>query len=125
MFIAFIGIVAAAPVESEVEHKDVVPILRSERTHEGDGSWGFLYEGGDGSFREEKGVVTSSSHDDEEMKKISISGSYKYIDADGKEVEVHYTADENGFVPHGSNIPESISNAARAAHDNPQSHSMH
>lgn len=121
VLMAVIGFVAAVPVESEVEHKDVVPILRSERNHEEDGSWGFLYEGGDGSFREEKGVISPSSHGDDEEKKVSISGSYKYIDADGKEVEVHYTADENGFVPHGSNIPESISNAAKAAHDNPDS----
>lgn len=121
VLIALIGFVAAAPVESEVEHKDVVPILRSERQNEEDGSWNFLYEGGDGSFREEKGVITAPSNEDE-GKKVSISGSYKYIDPDGKEVEVHYTADENGFVPHGSNIPEAISNAARAAHDHQEPH---
>ncbi|KAL5287365.1 lea-1 family protein [Megaselia abdita] len=124
LFIALIGFVAGAPVESEVEHKDVVPILRSERNHEADGSWGFLYEGGDGSFREEKGLI-SDAHGAEDDKKVSISGSYKYIDADGKEVEVHYTADENGFVPIGTNIPESISNAAKAIHDHPEPHSKH
>lgn len=124
MLIALIGFVASAPVEPEVEHKDVVPILRSERHHEEDGSWNFLYEGGDGSFREEKGLITPS-HDEDEAKKVSISGSYKYIDADGKEVEVHYTADENGFVPIGTNIPEAISNAAKAAHDHQEPNSKH
>lgn len=119
-----IGFVAAAPVESEAESKPVPQILRSERNQEDNGAWNFLYETDDGSFREEKGVVIDSHNEDEE-KKVSITGSYKYIDEEGKEQEVHYTADENGFVPYGSNIPESISNAAKAYHDNPEAHSKH
>ncbi|TMW43870.1 hypothetical protein DOY81_011050 [Sarcophaga bullata] len=42
-------------------------------------------------------------------------GSYKYIDEDGKEVEVFYTAGVNGFVPYGKTINEEISAVAEAA----------
>lgn len=121
LFIALIGFVAAAPVDSEIQKKEV-QILRSERQNEEDGSYNFLYETDDGSFREEKGVIIPSAHADDEgeEKKVAITGSYKFIDDDGKVNEVHYTADEFGFVPYGDSIPIAITNAARAAHDEKQ-----
>lgn len=70
------------------------------------------YESGDGSAREETGVVKNAGTDEAY---VAQSGFYKYIDADGSPVEVHYTADENGFVPYGTIIHESIIAAARAA----------
>lgn len=70
------------------------------------------YESGDGSAREETGVVKNAGTDEAY---VAQSGFYKYIDVDGAPVEVHYTADENGFVPFGTSILESISAAAKAA----------
>lgn len=69
------------------------------------------YETGDGSVREETGVVKNAGTDEAY---VAQSGFYKYIDAEGTPVEVHYTADENGFVPYGSIISDSITNAAKA-----------
>lgn len=46
---------------------------------------------------------------------VAQSGWYRYIDSDGKTVEVHYTADKSGFVPTGDIIAESIIAAAKAA----------
>lgn len=70
------------------------------------------YETGDGSVREETGVVKNAGTDEAY---VAQSGFYKYIDADGSPVEVHYTADENGFVPYGTNILDAITAAAKAA----------
>lgn len=35
----------------------------------------------------------------------AVSGSYSYTAPDGQQISVSYTADENGFVPHGSHLP--------------------
>ncbi len=72
----------------------------------------YSFESADGSAREETGVVKNVGTDEQY---VAQSGFYKYIDVDGSPVEVHYTADENGFVPYGTNILESISAAAKAA----------
>lgn len=51
---------------------------------------------------------------------MEVSGSYRYIDEEGRTVEVHYTAGKNGFVPVGTNILPEISAAAKAAATLPQ-----
>lgn len=94
------------------EEIDFVPIVKSVAERKEDGSFLFAYEGGDGSFRKEVGVIQNPGTDDEALE---VSGSYRYIDADGQEVEVHYTAGKGGFVPEGTNIPKEITQAAQAA----------
>jgi hypothetical protein len=89
-----------------------IAIVKSESDSHPDGSYSFSYESADGSAREETGVLKNGGTDEAY---VAQSGSYKYIDVDGKPVEVHYTADENGFVPFGEIINDSISAAAKAA----------
>lgn len=107
---------ASIGVDSTTEKKEVIPVLSFETDKKPDGSFSFSYEGGDRSFREETGVVENAGTDDEALE---VSGSYRYIDSDGQEVEVHYTAGKNGFVPVGTNILSEISALARAAADLP------
>ncbi|XP_037027309.1 endocuticle structural glycoprotein SgAbd-9-like [Bradysia coprophila] len=109
VFTLFVSMALAAPPTPDT---DVVPIVKSVSEFQPDGSYVYSYETGDGSVREETGVVKNAGTDEAY---VAQSGFYKYIDADGSPVEVHYTADENGFVPFGSIIAESISAAARAA----------
>lgn len=78
-------------------------ILKSSEDHEADGSFKFGYEAEDGSVREESGVVKNAGS---EEAYVAYSGFYKYFDPTGELVEVHYTADENGFVPVGTHIPK-------------------
>lgn len=72
------------------------------------------YEGADGSYREERGRVI-----DPEMENspLEVEGSYRYLDADQKVIEVHYTANQHGFVPEGEKIDPSITKNAKALHD--------
>lgn len=37
---------------------------------------------------------------------VVVHGSYKYISPDGTPIEVTYTADENGYHPVSSAIPQ-------------------
>ncbi|XP_017864544.1 PREDICTED: uncharacterized protein LOC108614834 [Drosophila arizonae] len=99
------------------EKREIIPLLSFEVDKKPDGSFRFQYEGGDRSYREETGSVSNAGTDDEA---IEVKGSYRYIDADGQEVVVHYTAGKNGFVPIGTNIPVEISNLAKAAADLPE-----
>lgn len=83
-----------------------MPILKSLAEQQSDGSYFFNYEAADGSYREEVGIVRRSdadaADDDDELE---VSGIYHYIDDYGQTVEVSYTADKNGFLPHVRRIP--------------------
>lgn len=104
-------------VSTTTEKREIVPLLKFETDKQPDGSFHFMYEGGDQSFRQEQGVVENAGTEDEALE---VSGSYRYIDADGNTVEVHYTAGKNGFVPVGTIIPGEITALAKAAADLPK-----
>lgn len=103
-------------IESTTEKRPIIPLLSYERENNPDGSFKFQYEGGDKSFRQETANVVDAGTEDEALE---VSGSYRYIDEEGRTVEVHYTAGKNGFVPYGTNILSEISAAAKAAADLP------
>lgn len=44
-----------------------------------------------------------------------MEGTYRFIDGEGKPVEVHYKADDNGYVPEGGDVDPTITYNARAA----------
>ncbi|XP_055387538.1 endocuticle structural protein SgAbd-6-like [Condylostylus longicornis] len=115
--LAIIAITQARPAD------EPIAILKSETDVNADGSYSFLFEGADGSFREEKAIPKNVGTEDAYLE---ITGTYRYVDKDGQNVEVHYTADDKGFIPSGTNIPEDISKAARLAaehaHDEPKKH---
>ncbi|XP_011187987.1 endocuticle structural glycoprotein SgAbd-2 [Zeugodacus cucurbitae] len=88
----------------------VVGIMDAGLQQSTDGAYNFHYRGEDGSFRQESAVVVNPGT---EYQYLKISGSYSYFDANGKEVVVHYKADDRGFVPEGNNIMPQISTAAK------------
>nr|CAD7423102.1 unnamed protein product [Timema monikensis] len=73
-------------------------------------SWAhdFRYESGDGSTRQENGVINNPGT---QVEAAAVTGSYSYIAPDGTPITVNYIADENGFQPIGNNIHEQISKA--------------
>ncbi|XP_017068813.1 larval cuticle protein 1 [Drosophila eugracilis] len=83
--------------------KEPVPILHSVAKQLNSGSYFFMYEGADGTYREELGIVNSdskSTDEDDDDGDLEVSGIYRYIDDGGQALEVSYTADKNGFLPH-------------------------
>ncbi|XP_030385902.1 larval cuticle protein 1 [Scaptodrosophila lebanonensis] len=97
------------PQEQQVVQSPVL-ILESGHEKNEDGSYSFHFRGEDGSFREESAVVRNQGQKDQHLE---VNGSYSYFDANGKEVVVHYKADDHGFVPEGGNIPDEIAVAAK------------
>lgn len=63
-------------------------------------------------MKEEKGVAVNPG---EENSPVDVTGFYKYIDENGEPVEIHYTANQFGFVPEGTNIEPEITSNARSA----------
>nr|CAD7568042.1 unnamed protein product [Timema californicum] len=68
----------------------------------------FRYESGDGSSRQENGVINNPGT---QVEAAAVTGSYSYIAPDGTPITVNYIADENGFQPIGNNIHAQISKA--------------
>lgn len=60
------------------------------------------YETSNGIAADEQGQLINAGTDNEA---IAVTGSFKYVGPDGVTYTVTYTADENGFQPHGDHIP--------------------
>jgi len=76
-------------------HQDqVAPILRSSSSVNPDGGYEYSFETGNGISAQESGV---GGH--------SAEGSARWVAPDGTPIELHYTADGNGFHPDGEHLP--------------------
>jgi hypothetical protein len=61
------------------------------------------YETSDGVSRTESAQLKEVGL---ENPALQVSGSYKFIAADGQEYTVNYIANENGFQPEGAHLPK-------------------
>ncbi|XP_030751495.1 pupal cuticle protein 20-like [Sitophilus oryzae] len=74
-----------------------IPIVRYVNNNNGDGTYNWLYETGNGINAEESGDARGDG--------TKARGSFSYTAPDGQRISLQYTADENGFVPSGSHLP--------------------
>ncbi|KAJ8954059.1 hypothetical protein NQ318_004364 [Aromia moschata] len=74
-----------------------VPILRLENNNNGDGTYNYAYETGDGISAQEQGDATGDG--------TKTQGGYSYTAPDGQQIHIQYAADENGFQPQGDHLP--------------------
>ena len=81
-----------------------IPILRLESNNNGDGTYSYSYETGNGIAGDEKGQLKNPGSQDEAQ---SATGSFTYTAPDGQKITVSYIADENGFQPVGDHLPTS------------------
>lgn len=98
-----LSLVALASSAPQQYSTTPIAILRS--VHDGpnpDGSYRFSYETENGIKAEEQGQQKQGGEDGVN----SVQGSYSYRADDGSDVQVTYTADENGFVAQGSHLPQ-------------------
>ncbi|XP_026488400.1 pupal cuticle protein 20-like [Vanessa tameamea] len=79
-----------------------VPILRYENENNGDGTYKFSYETGNGISAQESGAPRAQGP---EGPAVTAEGAFSYRTPDGQQISLTYTADENGFHPVGSHLP--------------------
>ncbi|GBP74640.1 Endocuticle structural glycoprotein SgAbd-3 [Eumeta japonica] len=80
----------------------VVPIVDSENFLSLRGAFHYKYEGGDGTKAYGQGELKTF---DDERTGEAVVGGYSYKDKDGNQIELTYTADENGYRPMGAHLP--------------------
>ncbi|KAM3961021.1 pupal cuticle protein 20-like [Aphomia sociella] len=79
-----------------------IPILRYDNVNNGDGTYRYSYETGNGISAHESGAPRAPGP---EGPAVTAEGGFSYRAPDGQQVSLTYTADENGFHPTGSHLP--------------------
>ncbi|KAJ8924963.1 hypothetical protein NQ315_001128 [Exocentrus adspersus] len=74
-----------------------IPIIRYENNNNGDGTYNWLYETGNGINAQEQGDARGDG--------TKAQGGFSYTAPDGQQIQIQYTADENGFQPQGAHLP--------------------
>lgn len=76
-----------------------IKILRYDNNpNYGDGSYSYNYETENGIAAQEEGATNGD--------KTEAHGGYSYISPEGEQIKIEYVADENGYQPKGSHVPE-------------------
>ena len=79
-----------------------MPTIRFESVNNGDGSYQYVYETGNGINADEQGSVKNAGSESE----ASVAqGSFSYTSPEGTPIQISYIADENGFQPVGDHLP--------------------
>lgn len=74
-------------------HGGVVEIVRYEYEHLPNNGYKYSFDLSDGQYRDEEGSFKKIG----ENLVLTVTGSYGYTGADGKQYKFRYTADENGY----------------------------
>ncbi|XP_045446477.1 uncharacterized protein LOC123654627 [Melitaea cinxia] len=84
------------------EEPEVKIVNSSNYVYSHNGNYHYSYEGTDGTVISSEGGLKSFDND---KTGESVVGSVHYKDRDGNDVNLTYTADENGYRPHGDHLP--------------------
>lgn len=78
-----------------------IPIVKDDSQINGDGSYQYAYETGNGISADEKGELKKVG----DVDAINVQGEFRYQSENGETISLTYTADENGFHPQGAHLP--------------------
>ncbi|XP_046960688.1 endocuticle structural glycoprotein SgAbd-8-like [Vanessa cardui] len=93
----FVAVAFAAPQAPA----EPIPIVRQDSEINGDGSYQYSFETGNGISADEKGEVKKVG----DVDTLAVSGQFQYPSEDGQNIQLTYVADENGFQPQGAHLP--------------------
>ncbi|CAB3224337.1 unnamed protein product [Arctia plantaginis] len=79
-----------------------IPITKFENVNNGDGNYHFEYETGNGISAHESGAPRAQGP---EGLAVTAEGGFSFRTPDGQQIQLTYTADENGFHPVGPHLP--------------------
>ncbi|XP_061715756.1 larval cuticle protein LCP-17-like [Cydia pomonella] len=96
---------AVACVHADVAHlrnSEVdAQVLRSDADVQPD-RYSYVYETSNGISGQESGVLKNVGKDEAALE---VKGSNQYTSPEGQQIQITYTADENGYQPQGSHLP--------------------
>ncbi|XP_023954084.2 endocuticle structural glycoprotein SgAbd-1-like [Bicyclus anynana] len=92
------------PVFKKIRQRDPVVKIVDEKNFvfSHSGNFHYSFEGGDGTKVSSQGELKTFEDD---KTGEAVVGSVFYKDNDGNDVSLSYTADENGYRPHGAHLP--------------------
>lgn len=93
----FAAVTLAAPQGST----EPIPILRQDSQVNGDGSYQYSFETGNGISADQKGDLKKVG----EQEALEVHGQFQYPGEDGNNIQLTYVADENGYQPQGAHLP--------------------
>lgn len=94
------SIVATVTLAAPQGSTEQVPIVRQESQVNGDGSYQYSFETGNGIAAEQKGDLKKVGDQDA----LEVHGQFQYPGDQGN-IQLTYVADENGFQPQGAHLP--------------------
>ncbi|XP_045446425.1 endocuticle structural glycoprotein ABD-4-like [Melitaea cinxia] len=78
-----------------------IPIVRQDSQINGDGSYQYSFETGNGISADQKGDLKKVG----DVDAIEVHGQFQYPSEDGQNIQLTYVADENGYQPQGAHLP--------------------
>ncbi|XP_050342288.1 endocuticle structural glycoprotein SgAbd-8-like [Nymphalis io] len=98
---AFIALFVAVAFAAPQAPAEPIPIVRQDSQINGDGSYQYAFETGNGISADEKGELKKVG----DVETLAVSGQFQYPSQDGQNIQLTYIADENGFQPQGAHLP--------------------
>ncbi|XP_026287291.1 pupal cuticle protein 20-like [Frankliniella occidentalis] len=100
--LAVVAILAAAQHEFAVAARMPSPIVDHKEVRDDSNQYWLRFETRDGATHEDQGVLRPGP----EGPVLYRSGSHKYTAPDGQVIELKYTADDQGYHPVASHLPQ-------------------
>ncbi|XP_041976353.1 endocuticle structural glycoprotein ABD-4-like [Aricia agestis] len=98
--IVLVTLFAAVAFAAPQAPTEPIPILRQDSQVNGDGSYQYSFETGNGISADQKGELKKVG----EVDALEVQGQFKYP-GDNGDIQLTYTADENGYHPQGDHLP--------------------
>ncbi|XP_030757049.1 endocuticle structural glycoprotein ABD-4-like [Sitophilus oryzae] len=99
--VAVISGLLAIVLSASVPNHTEIPIVSQESDVQPDGSYKWSYESADGTKQEQTATLKQTANGTVE----AIQGSVTWVDPQGGQHHLSYTADESGFQAQGDDIP--------------------
>ncbi|XP_026486354.1 endocuticle structural glycoprotein SgAbd-8-like [Vanessa tameamea] len=99
--IVFVALFVAVAFAAPQAPAEPIAIVRQDSEINGDGSYQYSFETGNGISADEKGEVKKVG----DVDTLAVSGQFQYPSEDGQNIQLTYIADENGFQPQGAHLP--------------------
>lgn len=103
IFQVLVALFAAVVVAAPQAPTEPIPILRQDSEVNGDGSYQYSFETGNGISADQKGDLKKVG----DVEALEVQGQFQYPSEDGSNIQLSYIADENGYQPQGAHLPTS------------------